>query len=213
MFNKATVRRADVGGAAAVATRLKDTDVVIIGLGAAGGVAVLPLAQAGIDVDRARGRHLADATRLRAGRDPQQRPRLAAGRAEGATSEVPTHRVNASAPTTRGVEPPDDERRRRHDAALLGAELAAEPVGLQGRERDDAPLRRVAHARRARRSKTGRSASTSSSRTTTRSSTRSACRGRPATSTARSIGAATSSRARGNASTRCRRCAAPASSI
>ena len=34
-----------------MATRLKDTDVVIVGLGAAGGVAALPLAQAGIDVE------------------------------------------------------------------------------------------------------------------------------------------------------------------
>src|SRR6267143_1944661 len=33
-----------------MATTLKKTDVVIIGLGAAGGVACLPLAQAGIDV-------------------------------------------------------------------------------------------------------------------------------------------------------------------
>jgi gluconate 2-dehydrogenase alpha chain len=33
-----------------MATRLKDTDVVIIGLGAAGGVAAWPLAQAGLDV-------------------------------------------------------------------------------------------------------------------------------------------------------------------
>src|ERR1041384_8446850 len=30
--------------------RLKDTDVVIVGLGAAGGVAALPLRQAGLDV-------------------------------------------------------------------------------------------------------------------------------------------------------------------
>ena len=33
-----------------MATRLKDTDVVIIGLGAAGGVAALPLAEAGLEV-------------------------------------------------------------------------------------------------------------------------------------------------------------------
>jgi len=33
-----------------MATRLKDTDVVIVGMGAAGGVAALPLAQAGLDV-------------------------------------------------------------------------------------------------------------------------------------------------------------------
>jgi gluconate 2-dehydrogenase alpha chain len=33
-----------------MATRLKDTDVVVVGLGAAGGVAVLPLAEAGLDV-------------------------------------------------------------------------------------------------------------------------------------------------------------------
>lgn len=33
-----------------MATRLKDTDVVVIGLGAAGGVAVLPLTQAGLEV-------------------------------------------------------------------------------------------------------------------------------------------------------------------
>lgn len=33
-----------------MATRLKDRDVVVIGLGAVGGVAVLPLAQAGLDV-------------------------------------------------------------------------------------------------------------------------------------------------------------------
>jgi gluconate 2-dehydrogenase alpha chain len=35
---------------ATMATRLKDTEIVIIGLGAAGGVAALPIAQAGIDI-------------------------------------------------------------------------------------------------------------------------------------------------------------------
>ena len=33
-----------------MATRLKETDVVIVGLGAVGGVAALPLAQAGLEV-------------------------------------------------------------------------------------------------------------------------------------------------------------------
>ena len=37
-------------GVMRMATRLKETDVVIIGLGAAGGVAALPLAEAGLDV-------------------------------------------------------------------------------------------------------------------------------------------------------------------
>ena len=118
---------------------------------------------------------------------------------------------NASAPhSPRAAHSSDDERRRRHDAALLGAELAAQPVGLQGGERDHAPLRRVAHPE---------------------GSTvedwpfgleelepyydkveyESASPARPATSTARSIRAATSSRGRASASTRCRRCAAPSS--
>ena len=86
-----------------MATRLKDTDVVVVGLGAAGGVAALPLAQAGIEVDRPRGRHVAHAARLRARRDPQQRPRLADGRAEGQPRSADASRATASAPTTRGA--------------------------------------------------------------------------------------------------------------
>ena len=111
-----------------MATRLKDTDVVVIGLGAAGGVAVLPLAQAGIEVDRARGRHVADAARFRARRDPQQRPRLADGGAEGEPGS-PDRRARRLRRRPRAARPSDDERRRRHDAALLGAELAAESRG------------------------------------------------------------------------------------
>ncbi len=195
-----------------MATRLKDTDVVIIGLGAAGGVAALPLAQAGLEVIGleagtwlTRRDFAPDELRNNYRGWPQA--------VQKANQEIPTSRATASSPTgPRGAHPSDAERRRRHDAALLGAELAAEPVGLQGRQRDEAPLRRVAHPDRARRSRTGRSASTSSSRTTTRSSTRSACRARPATSTARSIRAATRSKARASAPTRCRRCAARSSS-
>ena len=81
-----------------MATRLKDTDVVIIGLGAAGGVATLPLAQAGLEV-----------IGLEAGtwltrRDfaPDELRNNYRGWPQGvqkANQEIPTSRPNASAPT------------------------------------------------------------------------------------------------------------------
>ena len=49
-----------------MAVRLDKTDVVVIGLGGAGGVAVEPLTAAGLDVDRARSGHVARAEGLRA---------------------------------------------------------------------------------------------------------------------------------------------------
>ena len=81
-----------------MATRLKDTDVVIIGLGAAGGIAALPLAQAGLEV-----------VGLEAGgwltrRDfaPDELRNNYRGWPQGvqkANQEIPTSRPNSSAPT------------------------------------------------------------------------------------------------------------------
>ena len=192
-----------------MATRLKETDVVIIGLGAAGGVAALPLAQAGLDVVGARGRDVADeaatsrptscATTSATGRRPCRR------RSTRSRRSAPTPRRRRAA----RHEPSDDERGRRHLAALLGAELAPQSVGFQGRQRDDAGATARRGFRRDRRSRTGRSASTSSSRTTTRSSTRSACRARRATSAGAIDRARQHLRGRrARASIRCRRCAA-----
>src|SRR5207245_9257908 len=80
------------------ATRLKDTDVVIIGLGAAGGVAALPLAQAGLEVIGLEAgtaltkRDFApDALRNNYRGWPQA--------VQKANQEIPTSRANASSPT------------------------------------------------------------------------------------------------------------------
>src|ERR1700736_3314346 len=80
-----------------MATRLKDTDVVIVGLGAVGRVAALPLAQAGLEV-----------IGLEAGtwltkRDfaPDELRNNFRGwpqAVQKANREVPTHRPNASGP-------------------------------------------------------------------------------------------------------------------
>ena len=88
-----------------MATRLKGTDVVIIGLGAAGGVAALPIAQAGIDVVGleagtwlTRRDFAPDELRNNVRNWPQA--------VQKAQHEVPTHRANASAPTTRAASHP-----------------------------------------------------------------------------------------------------------
>jgi gluconate 2-dehydrogenase alpha chain len=88
-----------------VATRLKETEVVIIGLGAAGGVATLPIAAAGIDVVGleagtwlTRRDFAPDEIRNNVRDWPQA--------VQKCNREVPTHRVNGSAPTTRASSHP-----------------------------------------------------------------------------------------------------------
>ena len=82
-----------------MATDLKKTDIVIVGLGAVGGVAVLPLAQSGLEVVGIEAgtwltpRDFApDELRNNFRGWPQS--------AQKANSEVPTHRPNASAPNS-----------------------------------------------------------------------------------------------------------------
>src|SRR5687768_8057248 len=87
-----------------MATRLKDTDVVVIGLGMAGGVAVLPLAQAGIQVIGLE----AGSWLTRRDFAPDELRNnfrgwpMAVHKTDG---EAPTVRATASSPTTRGGHP------------------------------------------------------------------------------------------------------------
>src|SRR5918996_127474 len=83
-----------------MATRLKDTEVVVIGLGAAGGVAVLPIAQAGIDVvGLEAGTWLTK--RDFAPDEIRNNVRDWPMAVQKCNREVPTQRANAKAPTTR----------------------------------------------------------------------------------------------------------------
>ena len=86
--------------------------------------------------------------RLRARRAAQQLSRLAAVGAEGQPRDPDASAQRVGALLAASDDSSDDERGRRHHAPLLGAELAAQPVGLQGGERDDAALRRIAHPER-----------------------------------------------------------------
>ncbi len=86
-------------------TRLKDTDVAIIGLGAAGGVAAWPLAQAGLQVVGleagtwlTRNDFAPDELRNNYREWPQA--------VQKAQHEIPTQRVSASAPTLRAATHP-----------------------------------------------------------------------------------------------------------
>jgi gluconate 2-dehydrogenase alpha chain len=80
-----------------VATNLPRTDVVIVGLGATGGVAVLPLAQAGLDVVGLEAGRWMD-TADHAPDELRNNLRGWPHAAQKANGEIPTHRPNASAP-------------------------------------------------------------------------------------------------------------------
>ena len=117
------------GNIAIMAIDLTRTDVVIVGLGAAGGVAALPLAQAGLEVIGLEAGTWLSARRLCPRRAPEQRPRLAAGRPESESGDPDSSAERVGAVLAAAGDSSDDERGRRHHASLLGAELAPQSRG------------------------------------------------------------------------------------
>jgi len=192
-----------------MATRLKETEVVIIGLGAAGGVAALPIAQAGIDIVALEaGTWLTkrdfspDELRNNVRDWPQA--------VQKAQHEIPTQRVSARGIMFRASSHPMMNAVGGTTNHYWAQSWRLNPWDFKVvSETTNGTARHV--CRRARPLKTGLSASTNWSGTTIASSTRLACRARRATSEVPSIDGAISSRARGRVRSRCRRCVRRAS--
>ncbi len=183
-----------------MAINLKPVDVAVVGLGAAGGVAVLPLARAGLKVAGIEAGTWMDPAKDFKPDEIHNNVRGLVTTVPKAKKEIPTFRTSPDAQARQGADASDDERRRRHVDPLSRAKLAAEAVGFQDALGNHQTLRREFASRKARRWRTGPSATTNWSRTTTPSSTRSACRARRATFKASSIRRATFTKARGSAS-------------
>ena len=190
-----------------MAINLKPVDVAVVGLGAAGGVAVLPLARAGLKVAGIEAGTWMDPAKDFKPDEIHNNVRGLVTTVPKAKKEIPTFRTSPDAKARQAATASDDERRRRHVDSLSRAKLAVEALGFQDPLGNHQALRRELDSQRDRRSRTGRSATTIWSRTTTPSSTRSAFPAKPATFKASSIQRATSMKARGSASIPCLRCA------
>ncbi len=125
-----------------MAVNLKPVDVAVVGLGAAGGVAVLPLCRAGLKGGRA-SKPEPGWTRTRISRPTRSTTTLAGMVTTGnkIRREAPTIRNSPTGPGPARRSQPDDERHRRHIDPLSRAELAPEAVGFQDRQRNHQALR------------------------------------------------------------------------
>src|ERR1700722_6366905 len=113
-----------------MAIQLKPVDVAVIGLGAAGGVAVLPLARAGLKVAGIEAGTWMSPRDYRADEIYNNVRRMVTS-VPKAQREIPTVRAYPSEkPRRAAAQHPYDERRGWNVDPLLGAELAAQAVGL-----------------------------------------------------------------------------------
>ena len=124
-----------------MAINLKPVDVAVIGLGAAGGVAVLPLARAGLKVAGIEAGTWMDPHSFKPDEMHNNVRALLTSRAEGESGNPHLAHRSRSA-RARAQHASHDERHRRHFDPLLGAELAATGVGFQDAHGIGAAIRR-----------------------------------------------------------------------
>ncbi len=113
-----------------MAIHLKPVDVAVVGLGAAGGVAELPLARAGLKIAGLEAGTWMDPHRDFHADEVYNNVRRLVSSSPKAQRECPTVRDDAFAAGSIGRGASDDERHRRDVDPLLGAELASEALGF-----------------------------------------------------------------------------------
>ena len=113
-----------------MATQLKPVDVAVIGLGAAGGVAVLPLARAGLRVAAIEAGTWMDTRDFKADEIHNNVRRLGHVGIQDASARSPRFALTLLRLHASGQHPMMNAVGRHLDP-LLGAKLAAEAVGFQ----------------------------------------------------------------------------------
>ena len=170
-----------------MAINLKPVDVAVIGLGAAGGVAVLPLARAGVKIAGIEAGGWMDPHNFRPD-EINNNVRHLVTSVPKAQREIPTIRTGPGAPAIQAPFHPMMNAIGGTSIHFYWAQSwRPQALGLQDALGNDQALRERAPFRPDRRSKTGLSAMTISNLTTTKWNTKSACRGRRATFRASSI--------------------------
>ncbi len=129
-------------GSRAMAINLKPVDVAVVGLGAAGGVAVLPLARAGLKVAGIEAGTWMDPAKDFKPDEIHNNVRGLVTTVPKAKQEIPTFRTSPDAKARQGRRASDDERGRRHVDSLSRAKLALEALGFQDALGNHQALRR-----------------------------------------------------------------------
>ena len=129
-----------------MAINLKPVDVAVVGLGAAGGVAVLPLCRAGLKVAGIEAGTWMDPHKDFKADEIHNNTRGMITTGNKIRREAPTVRNSPTGRARRGGPSPMMNAVGGHVDPLSRAELAAEAVGFQDRHRSDQALRQELHS-------------------------------------------------------------------